>query len=242
MRPGYGYAGLPDRRADQPAPDDSGIWHVDLETGRAELIISLAQIAAIPNTSADAGNAKHYFNHLLFSPDGGRFVFLNRWGPGAGKRWGTRMFTASPDGSDIRLVTDGQGEPVSHFIWRDAKHINVWVAYLSGFAVFGDDGSGEGQLVLAAQDGHQSYLPGGQWMLFDCYPRDEGARRLLLCRLADKQVFEVGRFASPPAYTGPLRCDLHPRFGPDGRKVVVDSAHDQGRQLYMLDISEVLSM
>jgi len=240
MRPGYGYAGLPDPWADEPAPDETGIWRVDLQTGSAELIISLAQIAAVPGVPAEAGNAKHYFNHLLFSPNGRRFVFLNRWAVAGAKGWSTRMFTARPDGSDIRLVTDGRGKPVSHFIWQDGEHINVWVGYMSGFAVFRDDGSGRGELVLEAPDGHQSYLPGNEWMLFDCYPQDEAVRKLLLCRLADKQVFEIGAFASPPAYAGPLRCDLHPRFSPDGARIVIDSAHDKGRQLYMLDVGEIV--
>src|SRR4030042_1289701 len=41
MRPGYGYAGLPDPYKDAAAPKDSGIFRVDLETGSRELIISL---------------------------------------------------------------------------------------------------------------------------------------------------------------------------------------------------------
>ena len=52
VRPGYGYAGLPDPLGDQLAPSESGVWRVDLETGEATLIVSLEQIAAtgeIPN-------------------------------------------------------------------------------------------------------------------------------------------------------------------------------------------------
>jgi hypothetical protein len=45
MRPGYGYAGVPDRFAGEPAPEEIGIWNVDLTTGKRELIISIAQIA-----------------------------------------------------------------------------------------------------------------------------------------------------------------------------------------------------
>ena len=33
----------------------------------------------------------------------------------------------------------------------------------------------------------------------------------------------LGHFYSPPAYTGEWRCDTHPRFSPDGNKVVIDS-------------------
>ena len=79
MRPGYGYEGLPDPCRDQLAPEDSGIHRVDLRTGAPRQLISVAQAAAVPYPHADLSPAKHYFNHLLFNPDGSRFIFLHRW-------------------------------------------------------------------------------------------------------------------------------------------------------------------
>ena len=52
VRPGYGYAGLPDPYVDDLAPRDSGIFHIDLETGESKLIISLfdiTRLGEIPN-------------------------------------------------------------------------------------------------------------------------------------------------------------------------------------------------
>ena len=65
-RPGYGYAGLVDPYRDELAPEGSGIWRVDLATGITDLIITLAQIAAIPYPRGDYSGYKHWFNHLLF--------------------------------------------------------------------------------------------------------------------------------------------------------------------------------
>jgi Tol biopolymer transport system component len=45
---------------------------------------------------------------------------------------------------------------------------------------------------------------------------------------------------SPPVYTGPWRCDTHPRFSPDGRLVVIDSPHTGGRQLHLIDVSGIV--
>jgi len=242
MRPGYGYAGIPDPHADQLAPGDSGIWRVDLQTGDANLIVTLAQIAAVPYAYADLTGSKHWFNHLLFNPDGLRFAFLHRWRGGReGRGWDTRMFSADGDGGDIRLVTDGDGGTISHFIWADPQHLNIWTGAMEGFALFTDDPTGRGEPVLHAPDGHQSYLPGGKWMIYDAYPREDRLRSLMLYNTESAEVFEIGRFASPPEYTGELRCDLHPRFSPDGRKIVIDSVHDgDGRQMYMLDISGIV--
>ncbi|HPT27820.1 MAG TPA: hypothetical protein PLZ95_15480, partial [Bryobacteraceae bacterium] len=99
-RPGYGYAGLPDPYAVSETPSEIGIWRMNLKSGKTELIIPLAEAAAIPNTHDDMSRAKHWFNHLLFNTDGTRFIFLHRWRgplqkPGS---FATRMFTASIDG------------------------------------------------------------------------------------------------------------------------------------------------
>ena len=115
VRPGYGYAGLEDPRADQLAPEDSGIEHVDLETGRSRLILSVAEIARMGKIPENDPAVKHYFNHLLFSPDGSRFIALHRWRYPDGRRL-TRLLTARPDGSDVRIVIPNGY--ASHFIWR----------------------------------------------------------------------------------------------------------------------------
>ena len=45
VRPGYGYTGLRDPYTDNLAPAESGVFHLDLQTGRARLVISLADMA-----------------------------------------------------------------------------------------------------------------------------------------------------------------------------------------------------
>lgn len=48
-RPGYGYVGIPNPNSDVLAPEDVGIWKVDLATGERDLLISVPQAAEIPN-------------------------------------------------------------------------------------------------------------------------------------------------------------------------------------------------
>nr|MBA3439481.1 hypothetical protein [Pyrinomonadaceae bacterium] len=124
-RPGYGYVGLPDPNKKILAPKDAGIWRMDMMTGQRDLIFSFADAAAVPNPHDDFKDAKHWFNHLLFSPDGTRFIFLHRW-RGAKEKLGfaTRMFTTNRDGTDM-YVLDPYGK-TSHFIWRDPQHIAAW--------------------------------------------------------------------------------------------------------------------
>jgi hypothetical protein len=244
LRPGYGYAGE-DPHRDVPAPDDSGISRIDLATGEAELIVSIGRIAARPDPHHDTAGLWQYFNHLLWGPDGGRFIFLNRCGRrDAGRGFYTRMFTADPGGGGLRLIDDFGG--LSHFIWRDAGHILAWADRPDcgrAFCLF-DEKTGEAEPVgprAMDRDGHCSYLPGGKWILNDSYPGGEDRRQhLYLYHPGEDRRVELAALASPPEYAGEWRCDLHPRASRDGRQVCIDATcGGDGRQMWLLDVSGI---
>jgi len=240
--PGYGYVGLPDHWAEENCPDKDGIYWMDLTTGEERLIISLAQIARIgPNPTMEG--VEHWFNHLLFNSDDSRFLFLHRWRrPDGG--WFTRMFAADPDGSNIYCVSDH--EMVSHFDWLDERRILAWARRHEigdRYFLFTDRAEEReiiGEAVLTT-DGHCSYSPDRHWILTDTYPDHEDMRSLLLYRPADGRRVDIGRFFSPSKLKGEIRCDLHPRWSRDGRKVCFDSAHEGSRQMYVVDVGELIS-
>ena len=247
MRPGYGYAGLPDPCKDELAPKDSGISVINLETGEAKLIVSLADAAKIPYEHGDLSQAKHWFNHLLFNTDGTRLEFLHRWrGKEQGGGFGTRMFTCGLDGKDL-YVLDPHGR-TSHFIWRDPAHILAWSWHPklgNGFILY-TDRTDQVELVgkgVMTQNGHCTYLPGNEWILNDTYPNGpQREQNPYLYHVASGQRVPLGRFPSPRPYSGEWRCDTHPRFSPDGKTVAIDSAHGgNGRQLYLIDISQIVA-
>ena len=84
------------------------------------------------------------------------------------------MFTAKPDGSDIRIV-DGYGK-MSHFIWRDPDaHPGLVMASVTGRCLLPvhrrwrrtAEVVGKGVMT---ENGHCTYLPGNKWILNDTYP------------------------------------------------------------------------
>ena len=247
MRPGYGYPGAPDAHKEAMAPKDSGIWRVDLATGERALILSIADIAAFGDRHPTMEGAKHYVNHLLFSTDGSRFIFLHRWRPdrGQGRRY-TRMFTARPDGTDP-CVLDPSGY-TSHFIWRDPGHVLAWSrpdGKKGGFYLFTDKTRevrqvGEGVMT---HDGHCTYLPDTDWILNDTYPQGKGRHQSpYVYHVPTRRRVPLGHFHLPPEYKGEWRCDTHPRSSPDGRRVCIDSPHTgQGRQLHLIGIAGIVS-
>lgn len=246
-RPGYGYAGLPDPNRDILIPEDAGIWRMDLRTGRQQLIIPFSEAARIPYPSGYSRGAKHWFNHLLFNTDGSRFIFLHRWrGDGEGAGFSTRMFTADRDGKNLYIL-DPHGK-TSHFIWRDPQHVLAWAWHPSlakeRFYLYRDrtdEVSAVGPDVMTV-NGHCTYLPrGGRYILNDTYPDRERNQNVFLYELASGKRIPLGSFHAPPRYTGEWRCDTHPRASRDGRFVCIDSAHEGGRQMYLIDLREVIS-
>ncbi|MDF1843145.1 MAG: hypothetical protein P1U77_17040 [Rubripirellula sp.] len=247
VRPGYGYAGLADPNVHDLAPKSAGIVHIDLTSGEFKTILTIADVARMGTIPNQTLGIKHYFNHLLFSPAGDRFIALHRWRYPDGSRL-TRMITAGRDGSDVRVVC-GNGY-TSHFIWRDSTHILAQSRYFDdnddwGNFLFEDvDGGGEvlevGRGVLD-KSGHLSYLPGNQWILNDTYPR--GSKRVQtphLFHVPSGRRIDLGDFHLPPLYKGEWRVDTHPRFSADGKLVCIDApSPGEGRQLHLIDISDL---
>ncbi len=240
LRPEYGYAVEAANFSADLSLHQDGIWKVDLSSGEAGLIITLADLAAYrPRPEMD--RAEHKVNHLLYSPRGTKFVFLHRWLGPEGKF--SRLFCASAEGSPLNLLLDYR--MVSHCCWRDERYLLAWArAPEAGDAYYLiDTVTGERQPVGKGTldrygDGHPSFSPDGRWLLTDSYPDRARQRHLLLYDLDGNRLIELGRFLAPWSFEGPRRCDLHPRWSPDGRAISIDSAHQGKRMSYILQLTE----
>ena len=255
MRPGYGYAGIPDPNVNVLAPDNSGVWKINLQTGEGKLIISIAQAVKINNPlEKDFTEAKHWFNHLLVSPDGKRFIFLHRWRyPDAERNepyksvggFGTRMFTASADGTDLRVIDPYNY--TSHFIWRDPSHILAWTRIPGkgdGFFLFEDSATENIVQIgkdIMTENGHCTCLPGNNLILNDTYPSSNHLQSVYLFNEQTNTRIPLADMYSPTDYKGEWRCDTHPRSTIDGNFVIIDSPNWDGRQMYILDIRDIVN-
>ena len=254
LRPGYGYAGVPDPYEKVKAPKEIGLYKIDLLTGESKMLFSLADLAAIPHQGTSVEDNYHWFNHLLVNTDGTRFTFLHRWRKEitdrqkmSGSGFVTRMFTASANGEDLFMI-DPSGF-TSHFIWRDPQHICAWTrpaGQKDGFYLLEDKTGkyipvGKGVMTL---NGHNTYVPGtnNEWILCDTYPQGkERLQELYLYHIPSDRKVVLGKFHEPADYRGEWRCDLHPKCTPDGKKVIFDSTHEgKGRQIYLIGIEHML--
>jgi hypothetical protein len=242
QRPVVGYAGGHDRTAGVLAPDDDGVWRIDLQTGETTLSLSHARaMSCLPPPPQGQGRPV-FFNHTLYTPAGTRFLVFLRYFDGG--TLDSAVFTAAPDGAGLRWVVPW-GQRVSHFDWLDQETMLVTVEAPAGGRqyVLVRDLPGEGWETrrvlgegLLTTEGHPSFSPDRRWFVFDRGPDDEGRQTLRLYDLERNRVVVLGRYYSAPQFRGDVRCDLHPRWNRSGTQVSFDSVHTGERQVYVIDL------
>jgi hypothetical protein len=250
LRPEYGYA-APVTNFDAQQ-DEDGLWSVDLDTGTAHLLVSLPELRAV-RPRPDMAEAEHKVNHAVYAPGGRRAVFLHRWIGSYGKR--SRLyvldFEAGAPGqrAALRLLLDD--DMVSHYAWLDDRQLVAWArTHAHGdryYVVDTDEEEGSARAFGPERlgrwgDGHPTVQPADDpWVVTDSYPDRARQRHLLAYHPRRDTLVELGRVLAPLAFDGPVRCDLHPRWSPDGRWLSIDSAHDGRRRSYVLDVHTILS-
>lgn len=244
FRPGYGYAGQRDHFYDEPHSPDDGIYLIDLNTGKSRLIVSLQRIWDFVGGYFGGVDQKICINHITFNPTGTRIVFLVRNFNSNGM-WRTALLTCDTQGKELFLLSDFA--MASHYNWRDADT----VAFYSDGRELGTQGPQLYELIdlthtgraidpdFFVRDGHNSYSPDLEWMLYDSYPID-GYRELYLYDLTTHRGGLLGSYWVKPGCDGDIRCDLHPVWAPNGYTISFDSVHEGFRALYTMDLKAAM--
>lgn len=245
---GTEYVGIEDVYEKEFAPAETGVWKMDMETGKAELILTLEKLAPIAYPKGNPASGHLYFFREGWNPSGTRFVAFIK-DPANGL---FQAYSAASDGSDIRYLYYNP----SHHSWRDDDHILDYGRHTppggdspaGGYFLFKDDGSGKAQELLWTSkfDGHDSYLPGpgGDWIISDTYVI-AGYQCLFLYHRPSKLFVPLAKLRSTAediaGFKGEFRVDLHPRFSRDGRVICIDATYEGlGRQMYLIDIGYIL--
>ena len=216
-------------------PEEDGLYQLNLQDGSSKLILSIADVI---RASGDERmrDKRTWFNHVLFNTDGTRLLFFCRVRRETGHY--TSLWTLNPDGSDLEMQIPF-GYRVSHFDWRTSTRILVSsdISGEMGFVEFTDgvrDFKPIGRGVLPS-DGHASFSPDREWLLCDTYPRGtERLAQLMVYNIAENRKIVLGEFHHEEQFVGDIRCDLHPRWAPDGKTITFDSVHEGSRQIYLV--------
>lgn len=237
FRPDYGYRSA-DNTIDISKFDDKndGVFLIDLKSKTKKLIVDLEKLTQ--KSHAKFTSHQNWVNHLMISPQEKRLMFLHRWIDGGLKK--DALYIVDKNGENLQcLLNEGM---VSHCFWKDE---NTIVGYMR------TQKEGDHYYQINIQDhqiqriyldsnrmgdGHPSVF--GNQMIFDTYPDRSGMKHLYLFDIEKKKQIELGRFYEPLKYYEESRCDLHPRFSKNGKKVFFDSVHTGKRRLYYIDLEE----
>jgi len=231
-----GYANDIDPENLQDHPEDDGLFLLDLRNGESRLILSIADVVRASQYEGAQGK-RAWFNHVLFNTDGSRILFFCRV-----KEQGslcTSLWTVNPDGTDLECQIPFR-RWISHFAWRDPKRILISCNLLGdgGFLEFAD-GKGDFRPFaegILPRDGHACFSPDGRWVVCDYRTKRQTGRMagLMLYDVKTGTKIDLGEFRSDERFSGDIRCDLHPRWSPDGNAISFDSIHEGDRQIYMI--------
>jgi hypothetical protein len=242
LRRQYGYKVPCLNYSEDLSLSDDGIWKIDLQRNECELLISLSELIRY-ETREEMSDAEHKINHIMYSPNKTRFLFMHRWLSSMGKF--SRLYVAENNGKNLKLLFDDR--MVSHYSWRDDNTIIVWARtkdkgdqyYVVKLNSMTYEILGENQLNLFG-DGHPSYSPNGKWVVTDTYPNRARQRYLLLFNIDKSELITLGRFYSPFKYNWDNRVDLHPRWDRSGNYISIDSCHDGIRKSYIIDVTRIV--
>lgn len=240
LRPGYGYYNIPEPTKDVALPDTPCIWTIDLETGDVKPLLRYTDFARFQSRKEmQEDGSVHKVNHLMLSPNGKRFMVLYRWFNGQRKY--TRLITCNTDGSDMYVLSDD--DMVSHCYWKNDEEIIAFENKHSGgpgYYLMKDKTQEYTHLWSQySNDGHPSYSPDRSFVVTDSYPDRARIAEIKLLKDTDTEAKDVrilARVFAPFKYDNDTRCDLHPRWSRDGKKICFDSVFEGHRGLYVVDV------
>jgi hypothetical protein len=237
-RPDYGYFNKKESKLLKD--EDDGIWSLNLLTGEIKLIISIEKLKDL-KYSETMNEAIHKVNHLEINPIGNRFIFLHRWiGP---KGRYTRLISANIDGTEIFILNGDK--MTSHCCWINESEIISFCFienYGNAYYRFIDKSHIVNKISdnLPLIDGHPSVSNDNQWMIIDTYPDKSRMSNLYLYNFLNDRIIKIGEFYQPLKYDGELRIDLHPKWDYNSKNVFFESGHEKNRNLFRINLSEIL--
>ena len=242
IRPVTGYAGGDAKGPLVKRPTDDGLFAIDMTTGKSRLLVSVDACARVVAPPEQLNDQPLWLEHPIFSRDGARVFFIARGFDPSTKQIVSVPLVVASDGTKLRsLMPAWVADGASHFDWMDERRVVVTRK---------DDGKWRHLLIdtdgvkapkplapdVLTRDGHCTFSPDGRWMITDTYPDSQRRQHLFVMDVKTQKAARLASFYSPPEYRGDWRCDLHPRWDRESRRICIDSTHEGIRQVYVIEL------
>ena len=218
-----------------------GIWIIDREKDSLLLLASYIELSEVAKKKA---TQKTYLNHLSFSPNGKKIVwFLINEEPNSREI----IFQGMDLCNKSKIFNIESQRLTSHFCWIDNDRIftsNRDQNLNWKYSIYNlKNGTKEDLNLKSKFDGHPMYNSHSNQVIIDTTPDSNGFQHLLSIKMLDLSSQQLGKWKSPLKFSGPDRCDLHPRWKEDATAVSIDTIYEDKRcqKIIFLDINELLA-
>ena len=242
LRPGYGYACMGKDNSSIEAPENDGLFYIDMNTNNKKLLISLKELSEYCNAD-DAG--AHYINHISISPDGENAIFFHIWVSPHTPGWKANLCVVNIKNGNFKYLE--KSDQVSHYAWKNNQEVLI-TAMSSNSGKYEyrlyNIHTGQKQLLNSSdlrQDGHPVYSKSFDGFYSDTYPDKNDIQRFF--RFSKQRGYkEILRLYSDPRLFGEKRCDLHPHYCPTEEIIALDSTfQDKRRQVILVNLKECIN-
>lgn len=242
--PGYGYPYKDDGFIEEPAPKQTGLYLLDLETGNRQLLVSLSELAETVDHSFMNGYL-HFVTHTEFSKDGRYIAFLYRRIPIAGDYMKRRTQVRVYDLKENRLINLPTQESGSHYVWngRNQLIISCIIDGKSCHVLYDMNDVANYRIIAGDKlnsDGHQFFIS-DKVFVTDTYPDKYRMAKIYRADIETQQTELLVSVYSPKRFQTKdfkchIACDLHPRVSTSGRYLCFDSPRTGKRGLYVVSL------
>ena len=215
------------------APEDDGIFLVDVESGEKRLLVSFRELAeALRRERPEIDSMPLFINHTLWSRTGERLFFFARANFGKPGRLNA-SFTIARDGSDLRRQQTHIG---GHPEWDAGSRMIGSIAERQ--AVFDVDSQQLVELIgdrdlFPDPEGDIALSPDLEW-LANGY-KDDGKVYYVVHNRSTGQTFRSPGYDLYGRVSGDLRCDPAPRWNRTGDRLLIPSMMEDGtRQMFVM--------
>ncbi len=230
-----GYPGTEDWSQRSNAPEDDGIFMVDIKTGEKKLLVSYKQLADhLHQRVPQVNDSALFINHTLWNRNGDRVYFFAR---GGWKQPGPRInspFSIHSDGTGLTLHEThigGHPEWAEDHLLIGRKGDNQILYDVDRQRIVGELGTPE---IFPEPEGDISLSPNGLWFA-NGYKK--GNKNYYVIYRRTDGIFGVSEGLDKGSYRGDIRIDPAPRWNRTNDAILVPGiADDQTRQLFVIRV------
>jgi len=208
--------------------EEHGVYVLDLETGRAERIVSVADCLRLHPRYQEISDWHLYIKHTKWSPDGRRLQLVLTNASRYEHKYAEQprvkdIYVVNADGSDLKRVGHFASHPLWHPNGREILSCSLFAGRSGLSLVLHDVATGRMRLATdrIGGHGHPSHSPDGRWISVDHVLAGEGYGSVNLVDLRHDSVVHAAQVSiTNHSHTG---THLHPVWSRDSREVLYAS-------------------